>query len=253
LVAKADIVVENFAADTMDRLGIGWSVLREINPRLINAAGSGFGRSGPYRNYPAMGLTVQAIAGLMSVTGFPDREPVKCGPAIADLSGGIHLYGAAIAIICVGDRHWKALTRVMSVPQFGDDLRFRTLKVRVAHMDAVDEIVSGWTAQHLKEDVFQALAGVGVPAAPVRDLDEVAHDLNLHERGMLQHVEHPEYGPMILPHSPLRFEGLTPSGLSPSPRLGEGRDALKSVLDISEDELDALCADGVLGTGVSEQ
>src|SRR3546814_18866030 len=87
MARRADIVLENFAPGTMDRLGVGWDVLHEINPRLIYASGSGFGLSGPYRDYPAMDLTVQAMAGLMSVTGFPDRPPVKCGPALCDFSG----------------------------------------------------------------------------------------------------------------------------------------------------------------------
>src|SRR3546814_13323990 len=96
MARRADIVLENFAPGTMDRLGVGWDVLHEINPRLIYASGSGFGLSGPYRDYPAMDLTVQAMAGLLSVTGFPDRPPVKCGPALCDFSGGTHLFAATV-------------------------------------------------------------------------------------------------------------------------------------------------------------
>ncbi len=93
LVADADILVENFAPGTMDRLGVGAEVLQAINPRLIYAASSGYGGDGPYAKYPAMDLTMQAMSGAMHVTGFPDRPPVKCGPAIADFFAGIHLYG----------------------------------------------------------------------------------------------------------------------------------------------------------------
>jgi len=60
MVTRADVLLENFAPGTMDRLGVGWSVLKEVNPRLIYASGSGYGLSGPYRDYPAMDLTVQA-------------------------------------------------------------------------------------------------------------------------------------------------------------------------------------------------
>ena len=96
MVEKADIVVENFAPGVMDRLGVGASVLMELNRRLIYASGSGYGLSGPYRDYPAMDITVQAMAGVMSTTGFPDGPPVKAGPAIADFMGGIHLYGGIL-------------------------------------------------------------------------------------------------------------------------------------------------------------
>lgn len=94
MVAKADVLLENFAPGVMDRLGLGPERLMALNPRLVYAAGSGFGWSGPYRDYPAMDLTIQAMSGIMSTTGFPDRPPVKAGPAVADFFGGVHLYGA---------------------------------------------------------------------------------------------------------------------------------------------------------------
>eukprot|EP01036_Dinobryon_divergens_P014864 gene14864-biopygen13185 len=87
MVRRADVLVENFAPGVMDRLGVGYEALRGINPRLIYGAGSGYGRTGPNKDYPAMDLTVQAMAGIMSVTGFPDRPPVKAGPAVCDFFG----------------------------------------------------------------------------------------------------------------------------------------------------------------------
>ena len=99
MVRRADIVVENFAPGTMDRLGVGWDVLSAANPRLVYGASSGYGRDGPNRDYPAMDLTVQAMSGIMSITGFPDRPPVKAGPAMADFSAGIHLYGAVLTAL----------------------------------------------------------------------------------------------------------------------------------------------------------
>ena len=94
LVEKADIVAENFAPGVMARLRIGYDTLKAINPRIIVASGSGYGQDGPYRDYPAMDLTVQAMSGVMSVTGFPDNPPVKSGAALCDFFGGVHLYGA---------------------------------------------------------------------------------------------------------------------------------------------------------------
>src|SRR5439155_1450640 len=80
----------------MDDLGIGWEVLREINPRLIYATGTGFGISGPDRDNLAMDLTIQAASGIMSVTGAPDGPPMKAGPTLVDFMGGIHLYAAIL-------------------------------------------------------------------------------------------------------------------------------------------------------------
>ena len=94
LARTADVLVENFAPGVMERLGLGCAALQAANPRLIYAQSSGFGSTGPYRDYPAMDLTVQAMAGVMSITGFPDRPPVKAGPALCDFFAGVHLYGA---------------------------------------------------------------------------------------------------------------------------------------------------------------
>src|SRR6185312_769971 len=66
---------------------------------LIIASGSGYGSSGPYRDYPAMDVTVQAMAGVLAVTGLPDGPPVKAGPAVSDFFGGIHLYGAIVTAL----------------------------------------------------------------------------------------------------------------------------------------------------------
>ena len=71
MVERADVLLENFSPGTMDGLGVGWSRLREINPRLIYASGTGFGLSGPDRDNLAMDMTIQAASGIMSVTGFP--------------------------------------------------------------------------------------------------------------------------------------------------------------------------------------
>ncbi|MDF0545102.1 CoA transferase [Sphingobium sp. H39-3-25] len=96
MVRKADILIENFAPGVMDRLGVGPARLMEENPRLVYAAGSGYGWSGPYRDYLAMDLTVQAMSGIMASTGYPDRPPVKAGAALCDFFGAAHLYGAAV-------------------------------------------------------------------------------------------------------------------------------------------------------------
>jgi formyl-CoA transferase len=94
LAREADVIVENFAPGVVDRLGIGYEAVKALNPRVIYASGSGYGQSGPYRAYPAMDLTVQAMSGVMSVTGFPNAPPVKAGAALCDFFGGVHLYGA---------------------------------------------------------------------------------------------------------------------------------------------------------------
>jgi formyl-CoA transferase len=91
MAARADILIENFAPGVTDRLGIGAATLQAINPRLIYGSSSGYGKTGPYKHYPAMDLVMQAMSGVMSTTGFPDQPPVKAGAALCDFSAGIHL------------------------------------------------------------------------------------------------------------------------------------------------------------------
>jgi CoA:oxalate CoA-transferase len=99
MAQRADVLLENFSPGTMDELGVGYAVLREVNPRMIYATGTGFGITGPDRDTLAMDLTIQAASGIMSVTGQPDGPPTKAGPTVVDYMGGIHLYGAVMTAL----------------------------------------------------------------------------------------------------------------------------------------------------------
>jgi crotonobetainyl-CoA:carnitine CoA-transferase CaiB-like acyl-CoA transferase len=314
MVAKADVLVENFAPGAMERLGVGYEALRQINPRLVYGSGSGFGRSGPNKNYPAMDLTVQAMAGIMNVTGFPDRPPVKAGPALCDFFGGVHLYGAIvtalyerektgvgrlaevsmqeavyaslasnlglhysmgnsvpprtgnrhgglaespynvypaadghIAIICVNETHWQSLLKAMQREDLAADLRYASLKSRVEHMDEIDELVSGFTSQFKKQALFDLLMSHRVPCAPVRNLDEVVNDVHMHQRRALEWVEHPMYGRVCLPNSPLRFDGVEPMAIRPSGPLGrDNREVYGDWLGLSDADIDILVREEVI-------
>src|SRR5262252_7287064 len=107
MVRRADVLLENFSPGTMDRLGVGWAELNRVNPRLVYASGSGYGLSGPDRDNLAMDLTIQAVSGLISTTGFPDGPPVKAGPAVVDFLSGIHLYAAVTTTLFERERTGK--------------------------------------------------------------------------------------------------------------------------------------------------
>jgi crotonobetainyl-CoA:carnitine CoA-transferase CaiB-like acyl-CoA transferase len=104
LARQADAVVENFAAGVMDRLGLGWETLHKENPRLVYGSGNGFGSTGPYRDLPAMDLTIQAMSGIMNATGYPDRPPVKAGPAVCDFLAGVHLFAGILGALLHRER-----------------------------------------------------------------------------------------------------------------------------------------------------
>ncbi|MBX3028184.1 CoA transferase [bacterium] len=116
LVEGADVLVENFAAGVADRLGVGWDAARARNPRLVYASGSGFGSSGPYVGYPAMDFTIQALVGAMSITGFPDQPPVKCGPTFIDMLGAVHLFAGIL--LALAERTRTGLGQRVEVAMF---------------------------------------------------------------------------------------------------------------------------------------
>jgi formyl-CoA transferase len=89
LVAESDVLVENFRSGVMDRLGLGYEVLKEINPRLIYCAISGFGQEGPLSDRPAYDQIIQGMSGVMAITGCDSTAPLRAGWPVADTVGGI--------------------------------------------------------------------------------------------------------------------------------------------------------------------
>ncbi|MBS0242728.1 MAG: CoA transferase [Proteobacteria bacterium] len=314
MVQKADVLLENFAPGVMDRLGLGWNVMRELNPRLVYASGTGYGLDGPDRDNLAMDLTVQAASGIMSITGFPDGPPVKAGPAIVDFMSGIHLYAAVvtalydrsitgkgrlvevamqesvyptlasnlsflynrngelpprtgnrhggltispynvyatsdghIAIITVTEDHWLNILTAIDRADLKDDPRYKTNPERVKRMAEVDALVEGWTRTKTRDEAITILRRNRVPSAPVRNLREVIDDRHMHERGMLEEIDHPDLGRITVPTSPLRFHGADKVATRPSPKVGQHNDDVYGEwLGLSADEISELRREGAI-------
>jgi formyl-CoA transferase len=100
LVARSDVLVENFRPDVKHRLGVDYEHLSQINPRLVYGSISGFGQDGPYRDRPGYDQIAQGMGGLMSVTGLPGQGPVRVGIPVADLTSGLYLaQGILVALL----------------------------------------------------------------------------------------------------------------------------------------------------------
>ena len=89
LVKKCDVLVENFVPGVMDRLGVGYEVVKEHNPRIIYASVSGFGQTGPYTKRPALDIIVQGMGGMISITGEPGGPPIRPGASLGDIAAGL--------------------------------------------------------------------------------------------------------------------------------------------------------------------
>ncbi len=293
MAARADVVVENFAPGVMDRLGLGAAALQKINPRLIYGSSSGYGKTGPYRDYPAMDLVMQAMSGVVDSTGYADLPPVKAGAAVCDFGAGTHLYAAVVTALyerertgrgrvvevsmqdaiyaslasnygmlhargdsapartgnkhaglgiapynayatkdgyvvlnAPHDHHFRAVLDVIGQPELKTDPRFISRATRVANMAAVDELLEIWSKTQMKHDVAKRMAAAGVPCAAVRTVKEVMHDENMHARGSLQWIDHPVMGRVVLPNSPLIFEGTPRREIEPNVTLGASNEAV---------------------------
>lgn len=314
MVERADILVENFAPGVMDRLGVGAAELHKVNPRLVYGSSSGYGKDGPYRDYPAMDLVMQAMCGVIDSTGFPDQPPVKAGAALCDFMAGIHLYAAIMTALyerektgngrvvevsmqdatyaslasnigmlhargalapartgnrhgglgvapynvyktsdgyvvlnAPGDHHFRAILDVMGRGDLKDDPRLATRTARVQNVQLVDEIIEGWTLQHTKNEIAELMLPAKVPCAPVRQLSEVMVDRNMHARGSLRWVDHPELGRVVLMHSPLNFEGTPRLAIEPSLPLGSRNEEVYGAwLGHTAEELAQLRVEGVI-------
>ncbi len=104
MVARADVVVENFRPDVKHRLGLDYEALSAINPRLVYGSISGFGQTGPYRDRPGYDQIAQGLGGLMSITGLPGQGPVRVGIPVADLTAGLFLAQAILVALLERER-----------------------------------------------------------------------------------------------------------------------------------------------------
>ena len=108
LAARCDVVVENFKVGAMAKWGLGYASLRELNPRLIYCAITGYGQTGPLAPRPGYDFIIQAQGGLMSITGEPDGEPCKAGVAVADIVTGLYAHNAILAALFHRERTGEA-------------------------------------------------------------------------------------------------------------------------------------------------
>ncbi len=104
LIRLVDVLIENFRPGVMDRLGLGYEALREINPRLVYASISGFGQTGPYTHRPAYDMVAQGMGGTVSITGEPGRPPVRVGYSIGDMGAALFASNAILASLLERER-----------------------------------------------------------------------------------------------------------------------------------------------------
>jgi len=292
LVKISDVVVENFRPGTMERLGIGWETLRELNPRIILASISGFGQTGPWRDRRSFDLIAQASSGymwLMRDSIDPEGPPHLAPEAIADTIPGLSLLIGILAALIYREKtgrgqridvaqmdsmiavsqsfsfwHLAKTTMDRAVRGFGvyDAFKARdgyvAIAVQTGRMedamrelmgveDVTYEAVANWVSERTVEEVVDTLAKVGVPVAPVNDLDAVMQNEQARARAMFVRVVHPQLGEILLPGFHIKMSE-TPGDISkPAPLLGQhNREVYSRILGLSEEEIEELRREGVI-------
>ncbi|MDU4961887.1 MAG: CoA transferase [Sporomusaceae bacterium] len=312
LVRQADVVLENYRPGTMTKLGLGYDVLKAVNPGIIYAAVSGFGQYGPYTKRPGYDIISQAMSGLMSTTGWPGGHPTRSGTAMGDVLGGLSvaigilaalhnrsysgqgqlvdvaLVDSAVAsleiinmiyfteqrlpqrignryesvypydsfqakddLVIIGggnDKLWALFCTHIGKPQLIDHPDYQRTRDRVRNHAAVKQIVEEWTMTKTVSEIVDELLAAGIPAAPIYTIEQVAHDPHIAgAREMFVQVEHPRAGLTTLTGPHIKLSDTKAGIRTPAPALGQhNEEILGSMLKLSQAEIDALKADGVI-------
>lgn len=152
-----------------------------------------------------------------------------------------------VAIHVLTEQHWQNLLRAMGREDLLADPRFISNTARIENMQETEAVVTAWTSTLGKMDVVAAAKRYKIPVAPVRNAVEVMNDPHMHERGMLQRIEHPSLGPIVVPNSPLRLHGADRVDPIPSPTLGQHNDQVYGEwLGLGADAVEALRQAGAI-------
>jgi crotonobetainyl-CoA:carnitine CoA-transferase CaiB-like acyl-CoA transferase len=220
LVRDADVVLENYRPGVAARLGADWEILRELNPRLVYASISGFGQTGPYAMRPGYDLIAQGLSGVMSVTGEPGGDPVKCGVPVGDLSAGL---------FCAVGRE-----------DLVDDPRFATIDARMENRPALVAEFESALAARGTEDWVEALIEAGVPCGPIHDYAEVFADPHTQAREMEVRLEYPVEGTIHALGIPVKLSATPGAVRRPAPLLGEHTEEVLREAGLRDEEIAAL-------------
>ena len=282
LAGHADVVCENFRPGTMEAWNVGPS---DLDPRIVYVRISVFGQDGPYSRRPGLDRMGIGYGGLLFLTGYPDRPPVRPGVTVSDYLTGVFAAQAATAALYARDAGGAGSGAVIDAALYGSVLRIlewtmagydRLGVVRgregnrlansapldnylaadgryvciVAGSDANDEIngiVAEWVAARESKDIEEACIAHDVPVATAFSAADIAGDPHIAARGDLVAVDDPELGPLRQQAPFPRFAGEPAVVPAGAPRLGEhNREVWCGLVGLTDHELDACIADGII-------
>jgi benzylsuccinate CoA-transferase BbsF subunit len=306
-----DLIVENMRAGVMERLGLGFATLAELNPRLVMLSTCNMGQTGPRADQPGFGSQLSALAGVCELTGVPDGPPMLLyGPyidyiasllgtsaalagvirsrrtgrgAFIDLSQyecGLVFMGAAlqdffasgrvparcgnddpiavphgafpcrdqewVTLSCWSDADFAALAKTIGDETLAADARFAGAAARRANIEALEEVISAWTAQRSAEAAAVALQAAGVAAYPVVTMAGLYADPQLRARGQFRVRRHAEMGDHAYCYPGFDLAEAPGDIVGPAPCVGADNDfVFRDLIGLTQAEYDAYRQQGV--------
>jgi crotonobetainyl-CoA:carnitine CoA-transferase CaiB-like acyl-CoA transferase len=311
LAERSDVFVQNLRPGLAEKLGLGFEAFRVSNPAIIYCSIGAFGNRGPRSHQPGYDPLMQAAGGIMSMTGEPDRPPVRAGVSVVDQGTGMwaaiailaalrargegaaqaqlietSLYetavnwvpyqlagylasgdiprplGSGLSIIApyeafqasdgwvmlaaANDRLFERLCEVLGLSDFADDPRFRTNADRVLNRATLASAIEHSFQQESASYWLERLDRAGVPAAPVQNLAEVAHDEQTVALGLLQQLPRVDIADLQLVAPPLWVDGQRVAHRSPPPTLGADSAEVLLEAGYEQSEIERLLRDQVI-------
>jgi crotonobetainyl-CoA:carnitine CoA-transferase CaiB-like acyl-CoA transferase len=282
LVAECDVVLQNFRVGMLERMGLGYPVLKEINPKIILCSISGFGQTGPETTRLAYTDIVHAYSGLDYIAGKmggPDADPPGFPVSFADTYASLNacisilvaLYhrevtgeGQAIDISMLdcllaandstlqqyifSDGLWDKPIGIWRAPlRMIEDERFNSMAAQVVNLNEFLEIVGEWAKDITVEEASRIFDEFEIPYAKVNSTEEVLGSEVVKARNMLSNLELPGVGTVPVVNTPFKFSIQRTGPQGPPPDLGEhNRHVLTELLGLSEEAFEALEGEGVI-------
>lgn len=299
LVKISDIVWNNFRPGSMERLGADYETLKEVNPRIIYVSITGYGETGPFKGRPAFDVVILGHSGALSLTGEPEGTPVRPGPPIADMGGGIFAAIGALAALTDRERTgkgrkidismqdvcvsllsyyfcqyfltgvvpkpldhsghafsvpygvyktkrgyivlgacWPRIARAVGAEWLIEDPRFKDWIGRDEHREELNRIIEEHLAQAEAQDWVELFEAEDIPAAMVKNIEEVAVDPQVIHQKMILSLKHPLGGEVKLAGNPIKMENVSEEDYTAPPTLDQhGHEILEGLLGYSEEKM----------------
>ena len=249
LCGAADVLVENYRPGVLNRLGYGWETLQRRWPRLIYAAASGFGRTGPLRERPAFDMVVQAMSGIMSLTGHPDGPPARVGVSIGDIVAGLFLaIGITAALhqrrdtgsgtlidVAMLDCQLAILESALTTHLVTGALpgRLGTRHPNIVPFQAFEAgdgqpvVLCAALRAHPAAEWLERFERAGIACAPVNSVADAVRNPQVAARHMVLRIPDPAIGDLAVAGNPIKLAGVPdPETRRPPPDLDADRAAI---------------------------